>query len=367
MARWEAALIIAIGLGARSGDRGHGAAAAQPRADGQPPSLRAARPARGDPRRLGAAGAAWPWRCRRGGRCARGRSRRSGSASSGLLHPVAAPAAASARSSTACCRPRSLIPMANGDGPRMAVRDYYDANTWKFLITCGERAIHRELWGPGVTNRGAAVHRANALVLDQLARRPARPRPGLRQRHRRAVPRAPAAGGRRRRVDQPQQVRLADRYPPAPARSRGASGPPSPTSPRCRATYGFDSRSRSSRSCTPIPRRRSSLRPPAPAPRRRARRVNDVRSGDRDDPALDNFRAGWHVESRLSVTEAEALAADAGLTLVASATSRRCSAWVARGTGSSTRSCRCCAAPRRSMWRSRWSAGTPCSTAIAPV
>ena len=37
MARWEAGLIIAIGLGARPGDRRHGAAAAQPRADGQPP------------------------------------------------------------------------------------------------------------------------------------------------------------------------------------------------------------------------------------------------------------------------------------------------------------------------------------------
>ena len=44
----------------RPGDRGHGAAAAQPRADGQPPSLRAARPARRDPRRLSAAGAARP-------------------------------------------------------------------------------------------------------------------------------------------------------------------------------------------------------------------------------------------------------------------------------------------------------------------
>ena len=51
----------------------------------------------------------------------------------------------------------------------MAVRDYYDANTWKFLLAGGERTIHRELWGPGVTNRGAAVHHAHALVLDELA------------------------------------------------------------------------------------------------------------------------------------------------------------------------------------------------------
>jgi predicted methyltransferase len=29
--------------------------------------------------------------------------------------------------------------------------------------------------------------------------------------------------------------------------------------------------------------------------------VDDVRAGDRDDPALDDFRAGWHAPSVLSV------------------------------------------------------------------
>src|SRR5215213_3886575 len=48
------------------------------------------------------------------------------------------------------------------------VRHYYDANTWKFLLTGSQRAIHRELWGPGVTNRAQAVHHAHALVLDEL-------------------------------------------------------------------------------------------------------------------------------------------------------------------------------------------------------
>ena len=43
--------------GTRSGDHSRGAAAAQPRVDGEPPSLRAGRPACRDPRRLGAAGA----------------------------------------------------------------------------------------------------------------------------------------------------------------------------------------------------------------------------------------------------------------------------------------------------------------------
>src|SRR3954453_22619292 len=58
--------------------------------------------------------------------------------------------------------------MANGDGPALAVRDYYDANTWKFLLAGEERAIHRELWAPGVTRRGEAMHYAHAVVLDQL-------------------------------------------------------------------------------------------------------------------------------------------------------------------------------------------------------
>lgn len=45
---------------AADADRSHGAAAAQPRADGQPPPLRAGRAARGDSRGFGAAGAAGP-------------------------------------------------------------------------------------------------------------------------------------------------------------------------------------------------------------------------------------------------------------------------------------------------------------------
>jgi SAM-dependent methyltransferase len=46
--------------------------------------------------------------------------------------------------------------------------------------------------------------------------------------------------------------------------------------------------------------------------------VDDIRHGERDDPALDDVRAGWHAPSLLSVAQAEALAADAGLALVAS-------------------------------------------------
>src|SRR3954470_6834722 len=52
--------------------------------------------------------------------------------------------------------------------PRTAVRDYYDANTRKFLLSGGDRAIHRELWGPGVASSDEAVHHTHALVLGQL-------------------------------------------------------------------------------------------------------------------------------------------------------------------------------------------------------
>ena len=57
--------------GARSGDHGHGTATAQPRADGQPPTLRPGRLVRGHPRRLGTGGTGGPRAARRGGPCAR--------------------------------------------------------------------------------------------------------------------------------------------------------------------------------------------------------------------------------------------------------------------------------------------------------
>ena len=82
MARWEAGADHRDRAGPRPGDRGHGAAAAQPRADGQPPPVRAARPARRRSSASRRCWRCWPWRCRRGGRCARGRSRRSGWGSS---------------------------------------------------------------------------------------------------------------------------------------------------------------------------------------------------------------------------------------------------------------------------------------------
>src|SRR5688500_581392 len=55
-----------------------------------------------------------------------------------------------------------------GEDRRAQVRRYYDVNSWKFLVTGSQRALHRELWGPGVTDRRQAVHHAHALVLAEL-------------------------------------------------------------------------------------------------------------------------------------------------------------------------------------------------------
>src|ERR1700745_4013882 len=58
--------------------------------------------------------------------------------------------------------------MSTTEPARTAVRDYYDANTRRFLLSGGDGAIHRELWGPGVASSDEAAHHAHALVLGQL-------------------------------------------------------------------------------------------------------------------------------------------------------------------------------------------------------
>jgi SAM-dependent methyltransferase len=48
------------------------------------------------------------------------------------------------------------------------VRDYYDANTWKWLVSGTAGALHRELWGPGTSDRNDAVHYIHRRVLEQV-------------------------------------------------------------------------------------------------------------------------------------------------------------------------------------------------------
>ncbi|HEX2177294.1 MAG TPA: methyltransferase domain-containing protein [Nocardioidaceae bacterium] len=201
------------------------------------------------------------------------------------------------------------------------VRRYYDANTWKFLVTGSERAIHRELWGPGVTTRAEAVHHIHALVLDELGAN-----------DRRVLDLGCGVGtaalylAQRRPVDvagvsiSPTQIRLAERFA-----SRGE-----PLRGRVRfAVADF----------TALPEDLAGFdlafaiesfvhADPASAFFRNAARalrpggalvvVDDVRVGDPADPRLDDFRRGWHTAALLSVSELTATAADAGLDLVAS-------------------------------------------------
>lgn len=208
-----------------------------------------------------------------------------------------------------------------GNGRRADARRYYDANTWKFLLTGSQRAIHRELWGPGVTTRSEAVHHAHALVLDELG-----------PHDRRLLDLGCGVGtaalylADRLPVEvvgvsiSPEQVRLAERY--------AARGGPRPGTVRFRVA-----------DFTRLPHDLADLdfafaiesfvhADPAAAFFREAARVlrpggalvviDDLRTGDPSDPRLADFQAGWHAPTVVSVDEAAGLAADAGLQLVGS-------------------------------------------------
>ncbi|HWT25732.1 MAG TPA: class I SAM-dependent methyltransferase [Solirubrobacteraceae bacterium] len=211
--------------------------------------------------------------------------------------------------------------MANGDRPRTAVRDYYDANTRKFLLATAERTIHRELWGPGVTSRAEAAHHAHAVVLDQL-------RPG----DRRVLDLGCGVGtaalylARRRPVEvvgvsiSPAQVRLAERFAagagPLQGRVRFAvadfTALPSDLAGFDLA-FAIESFAHADPAAAFFDQAARALRAGGALVV-----VDDVRAGDRDHPALDDVRSGWHAPSLLSVAEAEALAAGSRLALVAS-------------------------------------------------
>jgi cyclopropane fatty-acyl-phospholipid synthase-like methyltransferase len=211
--------------------------------------------------------------------------------------------------------------MANGDRPRTAVSDYYDANTWKFLLAGAERAIHRELWGPGVTSRGEAVHHTHALVLDQLG-----------PEDRRVLDLGCGVGtaalylARRRPVEvvavsiSPAQIRLADRFAARGERLQGqvrfavadfTALPGDLTG--FDLAFAIESFAHADPAAAFFDQAARALRPGGALVI-----VDDVRAGNEEDPALDDFKAGWQAPSVLSVAEAEALAADAGLALTAS-------------------------------------------------
>jgi cyclopropane fatty-acyl-phospholipid synthase-like methyltransferase len=202
-----------------------------------------------------------------------------------------------------------------------SVREYYDANTWKFLLTGSHRALHRELWGTGVVSRREAVQHAHALVLDELARDDQRVLDlGC------GVGTAALYLAHQLPVDvvgvsiSPEQVRLAKRF-------AGEGGP-------LRGNVRFEVGD-----FTALPEHLSGFdvafaiesfvhSDPASAFFREVARVltpggslvviDDFCTGELADPRLDDFQSGWHASSLMTVSEAAALAADAGLDLVAS-------------------------------------------------
>src|SRR4051794_30312716 len=203
--------------------------------------------------------------------------------------------------------------------PPTAVSEYYDANTRKFLLSGGDRAIHRELWGPGVTSSREAVNHTHALVLDQLA-----------PDDRRVLDLGCGVGAaalylaRRRAVEavgvsiSPAQVRMAERLA---GRERSLAG-------RVRFEVadftalpddltGFDlafAIEAFVHADDPAAVFAPAARPLPPGGALLI--IDDARPGDRHDPALDDFVAGWHAPSVVTVAVVEALAADAGLALV---------------------------------------------------
>jgi SAM-dependent methyltransferase len=208
-----------------------------------------------------------------------------------------------------------------GDGRDASVRRYYDANTWKFLLTGSQRAIHRELWGPGVTTRAEAVHHAHALVLDELG-----------PDDRRVLDLGCGVGtaalylADRRPVEvvgvsiSPEQVRLAQRYagqdPPRPGRVRFVVGDFTDLAhdlAQFDLAFAIESFVHADPAGAFFREAARALRPGGALVV-----IDDVRTGDPADPRLAAFRAGWHAPSVLSVEEAAALATDAGLDLVGS-------------------------------------------------
>jgi SAM-dependent methyltransferase len=209
------------------------------------------------------------------------------------------------------------------------VRDYYQANTWKFLLFGAEGAIHRELWVPGVTSKRAAMHHAHTLMLAEL--------------------RAVRPDGRARVLDLGCGVGSAALFlaEHVPARVYGVSLSPRQVALARRWT-GLRQR-RLQGECTfheadfcafsdalaaelqPIdlafaieafvhaPSADAFFRQAARVLRPGGRLVvvDDVRvEGSADAPPLEDFRAGWRVQSLLTVGEASRLAAMQGLAFV---------------------------------------------------
>jgi SAM-dependent methyltransferase len=201
------------------------------------------------------------------------------------------------------------------------VRHYYERNTWKFLLTGGRRGIHRELWGRGVTTRAQAVHLAHDLVLDELP-------PGAQ----RVLDLGCGVGAaaiylaQQREVEvvgvsiSPDQVRRAERFARRSGPLRGSvrflvgdfTGLPDDLADFDLA-LAIESFVHADPTSAFLAEAAHALRPGGVLVV-----IDDVRTGDPDDPRFDDVRTGWHAATLVSLAEAESLGDEVGLDLVES-------------------------------------------------
>ena len=202
-----------------------------------------------------------------------------------------------------------------------SVREYYDANTWKFLLSGTHRALHRELWGPGVADRREALDQAHALVLDELGQDEVRVLDlGC------GVGTAALYVAQQRSLDvvgvsiSPEQIRLAKRFADRDVPLRGSvrfevgdftALPEHLTG--FDLAFAIESFVHADPASAFFGEVSGAVRPGGAL-----LVIDDFLTGDRADTRLDDFRAGWHVSSLMTVHEAATLAAAAGLDLVAS-------------------------------------------------
>lgn len=209
------------------------------------------------------------------------------------------------------------------------VSQFYDANTWRFLLFGSGQAIHRELYGPGVDGRAAALDFAHHLIDQQLDHDAWRTGGrvldlgcgvGAAMRYLAARSDASFVGV----TISPRQVALARRLA-APARS--ADRAPHPTS-RLRFVEGdfcqlppdisgFDlAFSIEAYVHAPSAGQYFSNAATALRPGGRLVVIDDFLAGDPKDSALQTVRAYWHYDNLLTVSDAVAQAAAAGLRLI---------------------------------------------------